>query len=179
MRRLCTLLAAGAAAALVLVGGAAPGPAQPSLGKARLHGNFDVTTRVLSASGIDVARGSKDTGTWGFKPICGSGACDVRLTFSYRGASFDRHRLTVSLDRRAASYRGTGTARFLECNFADVPGPVTVTINVTKAAMIGGVWRATRVRGSYVHTTRAASSGIYTCPATRLTVAINGTLPDY
>jgi hypothetical protein len=179
MRRLCALLVAAAAVTLVLVGGASSGPALPPLGKARLQGNFDVTTRVLSASGIDVARGTKDSGTWGFKPLCTGGACDVRLTFSYRGGSFDRHRLTVLLDRRAELYRGIATARFLECNFADVPGPVTMSISVTKAAWIGGVWRATRVKGSYVHTTRAARSGIYTCPATRLTAAINGTLPDY
>lgn len=179
MSRLWMLLVAAAAVGLVLVGAASSGPASPPLGKARLQGNFDVTTRVLSVSGIDVARGAKDSGTWGFKPQCAKGACDVRMTFAYRGASFDRHRLSLLLDRRAEAYRGTGTARFIECNFADVPGPVTVQLSVTKAAWIGGVWRATRVKGTYVHTTRAARSGVFLCPAARLTVAINGTLPEY
>lgn len=100
----------------------------------------------------------------------------MRLTFAYRGASLDRHRLTVRLRRHGASYTGTGTATFLECSFKDVPGPVTFSLRVTRGAWIRDVWRATRITGTYVHTTTSATSGIYRCPATRLTVSFTGSL---
>jgi hypothetical protein len=125
--------------------------------------------------GIDVETGDKETFDWTFRPACRSGACSVRLSFPYRGA-FDRHTLSLRLARSGAVYKGSATAKFLECNYRDVPGPVTITVRVTKGAWVGGVWRATRIRGSYVHTTRAATSGIYTCPAARVTATLTGSL---
>lgn len=173
MRRLHGLLLfAAAAVALVVVAGASSGPAQVPLAKARLQGNYDVTTRVTSASGIDVKVGTKDTGVWGFRTRGG----EVRMTFAYRGASFDKHRLTVELEKTGVLYTGTGTATFLECFYKDVPGPITIQARVTKAGLVGGVWRATAFKGSYVHTTSSATSGMYRCPATRLRTAFWGVL---
>jgi len=154
-----------------------PKPKAPlPLAKARLQGTFDVKTRVRAATGIDTDAGSIDTGTWGFKPFAKSGPSDVRLTFAYRGASFDRHRLTVRLQRNGASYTGKGTATFLECSLKDVAGPVTFSLRVTKGAWIGGAWRAKRITGTYVHSTRSTTSGIYRCPAAKLKVSLTGSL---
>jgi hypothetical protein len=129
----------------------APKPKAPlALAKARLQGAFDVTTRVRSATGIDTDAGSIDTGTWGFKPFAKSGPSDVRLVFAYRGASFDKHRLSLRLRRSGSSYKGSGTATFLECFFKDVPGAVTFSLRVTKGAWVQGAWRATRISGTYL-----------------------------
>jgi hypothetical protein len=153
-----------------------PAPKPPrALSAARLQGTFEVVTRITSVKGIDVETGDKETFDWTFRPACRSGACSVRLSFPYRGA-FDRHTLSLRLARSGAVYKGSATAKFLECNYRDVPGPVTITVRVTKGAWVGGVWRATRIRGSYVHTTRAATSGIYTCPAARVTATLTGSL---
>lgn len=145
------------------------------LSQARLQGNYDVVTRITQVSGVDASVGDRDEFTWGFRPYCATGPCDARLAFSYRGASFDRHTLVIRLDRSGASYKGKGTAKFLECNLADVPGPVTVQLKVTKAAWIGGIWRATRVTGSYVHSTPAATSLGVHCSASRVAAAVTGT----
>ena len=152
-----------------------PTPKPKPLSQARLQGNYDVVTRITHASGVNVSVGEKHEFTWGFRPYCAKGPCDVRLAFSYRGASFDRHTLVVRLDRSGASYKGRGTAKFLECNLADVPGPATIQLRVTRAAWIGGVWRATRILGSYVHSTAGATSSGVRCPAARVTAVVTGT----
>ena len=137
------LLLAAAAVALVVVPGASSEPGQVPLAKARLHGNYDVTTRVTSASGIDVKVGTKDTGVWGFR----TRGATVRMTFAYRGASFDSHRLTVELKKAGAVYTGVGTATFLECFYKDVPGRITIQTRVTNARLVAGVWLRRRSRG--------------------------------
>jgi hypothetical protein len=177
MRRFRQYTVAAAALALVLVSGASSAPTAPPLAKARLQGNFDVVTRITSAKGIDAESGEKDEFVWGFRPRSSSGASDVRLTFRYRGASFDTHRLSMQLEQSGASYAGTGTATFLECFYKDVRGPVTIRLRVLKAALIGGVWRATAFKGTYVHTTQTSTSSIYTCPGARLNVSFWASLP--
>lgn len=155
-----------------------PTPAKKplALAKARLQGNFEVVVRITSATGVDAESLDSDRGTWTFRPSCGTGPCAVRLSFSYRGASFDTHRLSLPLARTGATYKGNGTAQFLECSFKDVRGPIAIRLNVTKAAWIGGAWRATRVKGSYVHTAPATTSGIYRCSAARMVAALKGSL---
>jgi hypothetical protein len=153
-----------------------PGGTLP-LTRARLAGDFKVVTRITSASGVDVKVGTTDRGTWVFKPKCATGPCDAQVSFNYAGASLDEHFLTLRLHRNGNAYKGIGKAKFLECFYKDVPGPITVQLGVTRAAWIDGRWRATKVVGSYVHTTSAATSGIYRCAASTIRATVTGTLP--
>jgi hypothetical protein len=153
-----------------------PSPGLP-ISRARLAGGFKVVTRVTAASGVDVRVGYADRGTWVFRPKCATGPCNTQVSFNYTGASFDEHFLTLRLHRTGNAYKGVGTAKFLECFYKDVPGPITVQLRVTQAAWIDGRWRATKVVGTYVHTTSSATSGIYRCAPSTIRATVTGTLP--
>lgn len=148
----------------------------PALSNARLVGEFDVTTKIASASGIDVNRGETDSGSWRFTPNCSAGACSGRLRYESQGASFDTHTVRIPLKKAGAVYKGATTTPLVECNFKDVPGVMSVRLDVTKGAWIDGRWRATRIVGRYDYSAPATTSGIYRCPAARITATVRGTL---
>ncbi len=154
-----------------------PTTKQPlALSKARLAGSFDVTTKITAASGINVKKGTTDTGVWKFTPACSAGPCRVRLRYDYRGASFDSHTVRVGLARSGAVYHGTTRTPLVECNFKDVHGTMTVRLQVKGGAWIDGRWHATRVTGRYDYSAAATTSGIYRCPAARITATVRGSL---
>ena len=147
-----------------------------AVSNARLVGEFDVTTKITSASGIDVKRGETDSGTWRFTPKCSAGACSVRLRYEYRGASFDSHTVRIALKKAGTVYKGAATTPLVECSFKDVPGVMNLRLEVTKGAWLDGRWRATRIVGRYEYDAPETTSGIYRCPAARITATVRGSL---
>ncbi len=157
-------------------GVAGSAPTVPRLANARLAGDFDVTTRVTSASGINVHKGSTDSGSWRFTPACTTGACSTKLRYEYRGASFDEHTVRIPLKKSGATYTGSTSTPLVECNFKDVFGTMTVRLEVTKGEWIDGRWRATRVAGKYDYYAPTATAGVFRCPAASITATVRGTL---
>lgn len=146
------------------------------LSNARLAGEFDVTTRVTSASGIDSHRGETDSFTWAFMPTCSAGACTTRLRFDYSGASLDSHTARLVLKKAGKVYKGSTMTPIVECNLADVPVKLNVTLEVTKGAWMNGKWRATKVAGRYEWYAPQTTSGGTTCRAASITAIVRGTL---
>ena len=178
MRSFIWLTATSLAGALVFAAGAASTPQAAPVSNARLAGEFDVTTKVTSASGINAKRGDRDSGTWRFTPTCPSGACNARLRIEYGRFLTTEHIARITLKKSGAVYRGSTTTPLAECNFKDVPGVMTVRLEVTRGVWINGKWRAERVVGKYDYDAPSTTSGIFRCPASHITSTVRGTLED-
>jgi hypothetical protein len=174
--RTVTLLTAVVSGALMFAAAASSGPAAPPLSNARLAGDFDVVTKVTAASGINTRRGSTDTGTWTFTPTCPSGACNARLRVEYGRFLATEHIARFTLKKAGPVYKGATTTPLAECNFKDVPGVMTVRLEVTKGEWINNKWRAARVVGKYEYDAPSTTSGIFRCPAAHITATVRGTL---
>lgn len=137
-------------------------PAAKPISAARLVGDFDITLRLRSKQNMKAA--ARDSGTWTFRPSCGSGACTTRLRARF-GSIIDQHLLSVRLVRTGARYGGTGRSVIAECSFEDVVGTSTVKLTVKRAAWIDGVWRATVISGTLVRSAPRVEVGVFYCPA--------------
>lgn len=147
------------------------------LSVARLSGEFDITTRITSSSGIrNVKRGTKDSGTWRFTPTCSVGACKTKLRIEYGQLFSVEHVARITLKKAGAVYKGSATVPLLECNFKDVRGTLSVTVSVTKGQWLDGKWRATRVTGRQSFSAPETISGMFRCPAATFTAAVTGSL---
>jgi hypothetical protein len=150
--------------------------AQPPMANARLAGDFDVLTKITAVSGIDAKRGSTDSGTWTFTPMCPAGACKARLRIEYGRFLTTEHIARITLKKAGPVYRGSTTTPLVECNFKNVPGVMTVRLEVTKGVWINGKWRAARVVGKYDYDAPATTSGVFRCRAAHITATVRGTL---
>ena len=64
----------------------------------------------------------------------------------YRGRFLTtEHIARFTLKKAGPVYKGATTTPLAECNFKDVPGVMTVRLEVTKGEWINDKWRATRV----------------------------------
>jgi len=160
----------------VVVGAAGATVAEPPLANARLAGDFGVVTKVTAVSGVDVNRGSRDTGTWTFTPTCPNGACNARLRVEYGRFLTTENIARITLKKAGPLYKGSTTTPLVECNFKDVPGEMAVRLEVTKGAWFNGKWRATKVAGRYDYDAPATTSGIYRCSAAHITATVRGSL---
>lgn len=116
----------------------------PLLAEARLQGTFDVRSRFTSKSGYGEYE-APGFG-WRFRPKCGEGTCDASVQ------DILRSELHLVLDRTGGTYRGSYTGRFgLECGGTETISSVTIELRVTKARVIDGAWRATRLTGTLTH----------------------------
>lgn len=174
--RTITGLMVAIAAGLAFAAAAASGPAAPPLSNARLAGEFDVVTKVTAVSGINTRRGSIDTGTWRFTPTCPSGACNARLRIEYGRFLTTEHIARITLKKAGSAYKGSTTTPLTECNFKDVPGVMTVRLEVTRGEWIDGKWRAAKVAGKYDYDSPATTSGIFRCSAAHITSTVRGAL---
>jgi hypothetical protein len=116
------------------------------LSTARLSGTFDMVLKETSHFGYDTFGDPPTEQRWRLIPTCGEGPCSVK--FSADGVSDSSTRL----ERAAASYEGSyRSTAFVSC--AGVPSTTTVSIKftVTRAAVVGGEWRATKITGSLIH----------------------------
>lgn len=135
----------------------------PPLSAARLEGVFDVRGKVTSSSGFSTLPQSASYG-WRFKPKCPQGSCRV----IWNDAQF---KARTPFDKSKASYDGTYVGKFgIRCGSTESTSTVTIEIEVTHAKAMGGVWRATRFRGT-LSTYDPSQLG---CVSSRRTEAVKG-----
>src|SRR6266508_3896266 len=124
----------------------------PPLKDARVEGTFNVKFRASAQTGFQSYTGSFNRG-WVFKPTCDAAACDIRWT------DVDTKSLKATLDRRGDTYRGEDSGDFNSvCGASPVTSDLAIVFHVTKAKVIDGAWRATRLVGT-VEETEAAQLG--------------------
>jgi hypothetical protein len=116
----------------------------PPISAARLADVFDVRLKLESSYGFSDLPGSQTAG-WRFRPGCGTGACDVTLSDTYGGGM-----KALELERDGGRYTGSGSGRVgYECRGTPTTSGYTVELRVVKAAVINGVWRATKLEGTH------------------------------
>ncbi len=147
MRRLFLLAALG-----LLVVPATAAAAAPSLGSARLEGEFQMTGHVTKSVNIRGEHvGETVKRKWFFNPQCASGACSTIKLVRKRPHGTDG----VTLKRkRAGFYKGSGKFYApLRCGRKTYRRgesvPFTIEVRITAASKISGVNRATSVRAWY------------------------------
>jgi hypothetical protein len=138
----------------------------PSIGQARLAGDFNVVVKLVSQTGFS-SYGSRFTVGWHFKPKCGQGPCDVVWT------DLGEKSLKATLHRAKAVYSGSDTGDFgSQCGKLSHDSVLTIKFHVTKARAIDGEWRASRLVGTITHYD-AAQLG---CVTGRATLSMFATL---
>ena len=152
--------ALAAAVALTAVASAAPASAQtdPTLGAARLAGNFQLAGRITTAVRVPGERkGQTITRTWSFLPACQIGACRIVGLLRMRSNGSDTLKLTR---QRPGYYVGNGSFFApLKCGKTvfrrGLLVPFTVTVTVTAALRDQtGTLVATRVNATYTNKAR-------------------------
>ena len=137
---------------------AAPASAQaPLTDAARLGGQFQMTGRVTVARFIPGEQvGQQVQRTWTFTPLCPSGQCQQLTLARQRAGGVD----TLTLQRKSPG-RYAGSGRFYaparcgsRTNPRGVSVPFSVTVQITGAAVVGGVPVATAIHATYVNPRR-------------------------
>jgi len=126
----------------------------PPVADARLEGRFGMKMHITSQSGL--TSGARGGGlVFIYDPLCRAGACDVR--WSRQGASGGG-----TMTRDGASYAGTASAPFLvhSCRGGTLTETLAFKTRVSKAAVVRGEWRATKIEGTLDES--ATSSGCVT-----------------
>jgi hypothetical protein len=125
---------------------------------ARLAGSFALTGTVTVANGVSGEHvGQRVKRKWSFIPACPKGPCSkVGLKRERAGGATD-----VLILRRTAPGYYTGESRFyapLRCAGQTLSKgelvPFTITVRVTGASMVNGVYLATAIRSDYVNRER-------------------------
>ncbi len=114
----------------------------PSVADGRLGGVFLTRLRIARSHGLAIAP-SGGAFTFVFRPRCGSGPCTVRWRVGERHTSGRlgwRHGAYVGLVR--------GPFQIQSCTGATIAERLQVRLRVTRAAIVGEDWRATRFRGT-------------------------------
>ncbi len=125
--------------------------ADPPLWQARLQGDWSIDITYRSAYGwtdsSGIVAGAHETRTFNFQPTCASGPCDVTMRFKYF-TSAPVGRLEWTGPPR---YEGRLTeGAYALCDDAPkISDYQDLMVRITEAEMRGGVWRATRIEGTY------------------------------
>lgn len=123
-------------------GGAAGSPTPPPLDQAHLTGQFLVTLKVTSQTGL-VSPISGGSSVWTFKPKCRTGPCKVVWSASPNGSK-------GTLKNTGIHYSGTFStpANIRSCTGAKTNENVVLHVHVTKAATVNGVVIVTKIAGT-------------------------------
>lgn len=166
MRVRRTTLAAALAITAVASAGPAAAQTDPTLGAARLAGNFQLAGQITTAVRVPGERkGQTITRTWSFVPTCQIGACPTVGLLRRRSNGADRLILTR---KRPGYYVGNGSFYApLRCGRTMIRRgllvPFTVSVTVTMALRDpNGTLVATRVNATY---TNNARRNLTTCVA--------------
>lgn len=114
---------------------------------ARITGKLKMGYRVMDSSFPGVDTGHRDENwAWTFTPTCASGACPVRASAKVDGS------LRPLLVPDEQEYQGTARTLhwFCRAHGARIPSVVTLRLRSSRAAIVNGIWTATRVVGHLV-----------------------------
>jgi len=149
-------------------------PVRP-LSEARLLGTFKLSLRVTSATKSAPWRaGERHSASWEFAPLCEAGPCGARLLFGQLISSGGIYKPELRLARTGESYAGRGKAKLFQCAVTAVSGTADVRLRVAAAAWSLGVWRATKITGTFRHALPATTSVLSRCPASSFAASFTG-----
>ena len=147
-----------AAALLSAIGFAAAARAQsPLADTARLQGQFQMAGTITAARHVRGEHvGETVQRAWTFAPLCAVGPCQQISLSRQRAAGSDNVVLTLT---SADNYAGSGVFYApLRCNgrvvHRGVSVPFTITVQITNAAIQGGVPVATQLSATYTNRSR-------------------------
>lgn len=150
-------------------------PPPRKLAAARLEGAFKIKLRVRTTHGIKhVKSGRTYIEGWTFAPRCADGSCKTIASASAQYSTLGSW--TLMLKQSGATYKKGQSSTLLRCLFTPVPGPLKVTVRVTKGAWVGLKWRATQIKGSFQHSVKASSTSGYRCKAATMKATLQGSL---
>ena len=125
-------------------------PAAPPISNARFAGAFDTRFVYLAETYTNRHVGEKYGEKWMVNPHCPTGTCSVTLLVERSGAR------PASLHRAGATYRGGATDTFAVCHGNRIREQFTVTLQITKARYLHGVWRVAAFTGTQTQSAPAA-----------------------
>jgi hypothetical protein len=138
----------------------------PPISAARLAEVFDMRFELRASSGFSGLE-DRSTGAWRFKPSCKEGPCNVVLSDMHEGGVQG-----VRLTRNRGTYEGSGSGRIgFECGSTPTTSAYTIEARVSKATVINGVWRATKLEGTF----RVNQSAQLGCRSGSITTAFTAT----
>jgi len=118
------------------------------LGTARLGGVFDVRLKLDSSYGITGLKGG--TAGWRFTPSCADGPCGTRLK------DLNSMFPATDLKQDGGVYEASGSGHLgLECGGVALTSSYEIRLRVVAAETVGGEWRATKLEGTYSHSSGA------------------------
>ena len=165
---------------LAVAGGGASAPEKvriripvPPLGAARLSGSFDVKGLLAAESGFTNREvGDRFRETWTFRPLCKAGACATRASGP---RPLPAGSWKMQLKRQGVRYTGTTQAGYSSsCLGLPVSDTIVVTLEVLRAKMVDGEWRATAWSGTFKDTSPYTSFGPLYCPSSYYMATIRG-----
>lgn len=114
----------------------------PPLDDARVQGDFNVKVALVSQTGY-ISYNHNFTLGWHFKPKCDTGACNVVWTDLYEKS------FKATLVLKNGNYTGSDSGDFgSTCNGVHHNSTLTLDFHVTKAKVMNGEWRATKLVGT-------------------------------
>jgi hypothetical protein len=139
----------------------------PPIAEARLSGRFDMVLKDTSHFGYTTFGDPPSAQRWTLAPTCAKGACAATLSVAGVPGS------ATQLKREGASYEGGyRSSSFVSCAGTPMATSVSIRFEVTRAAIVDGEWRATKIAGTMTHR-EAAQLG---CVASGTDFTVTGTL---
>jgi hypothetical protein len=113
----------------------------PPPATARLQGVYEVEMEMTSSYGVtDV---DDETGAWRMVPDCDEGPCDTRM------GDLNGPLPRIELTRSGAVYDGDATSQAgFQCGGVGITATYRLHLRVEKAAVVAGMWRASRLTGT-------------------------------
>ncbi len=121
---------------------------RPPLAAARVSGVFDVALKVRSSYGITGLDDS--TSAWRVTAVCEQGACEIRLR------DVNGPLPVTELARDGVLYEGGGSGHVgMVCGTVELTSSYDLSLRVVGADTRGGRWRATKLKGTFSHSSAA------------------------
>ncbi len=114
-------------------------------GTARVSGFFDVTLRATSHFGLSTISDEPVNQGWRIIPGCDEGLCAAK--FSVIGVK----EATTTLKHTQSGYQGSFQSNeFVRCGASGANATFTIRFKVTRADVVKGQWRATKIAGTVI-----------------------------
>lgn len=149
---------------------------EPSLGAARLVGDWTITMKMAEDGGGDwPKKGKKWDEAWTFTPKCDTGACTVVVNADVVPEGYAPSPFKITLKRDGATYAGSTVTNITTCRSTKVKNTVVMKLKVAKAGVVGTEWMAQALAGSVIiKSPYTDADGSYYCPAQAVNTTVTG-----
>lgn len=117
-------------------------PAPPPLAQARLAGRYGARYTYRSENYVNRKVGDTFRARWILHPKCPTGPCSAVLRTGAPGGH------PATLTKHGTGYSGKGSDDLGRCNSQKIRRTLTISVRVTHARFVKGVWRATALTGT-------------------------------